>query len=136
MTSFTVIDVGHPTEVEATLTDDGVWVATSGVEKALGWVLRSEGLCRGDVCIPVTGQTGLVNNGNMNLAALAGLLRRSLASSPEEGAAYLGPPFDLFDQMIAGLEAPDFELPDLDNRLHSLSEHRGSKVQLVVWASW
>jgi hypothetical protein len=136
MTSFTVIDVGHPTEVEATLTDDRVWINAAGVEKALGWVLRSEGLCRGSVCIPVTRQAGLVNNGNMNLSALAELLGRPLASSPEEGAAYLGPPFDLFDQMIAGLEAPDFQLPDLDDRLHSLSEHRGSKVLLAVWASW
>ena len=39
--------------------------------------------------------------------------------------------------MIAeGDTAPDFTLPDLEGRLHSLSEHRGKKVLLVTWASW
>ena len=136
MTSFTVIDSGRPTEVEATLIGDDVWVAGTDVEQALGWVLKPEGLCRGSVCIPVRNKSGLVNNGNMNLSALASLLARPLACSPEEGAAYLGPPPEQFDQMISGLEAPDFEFPDLEDRLHSLSEHRGSKVLLAVWASW
>ncbi len=136
MTSFTVIDVGRPTEVDATLSDEGVWIAADGVEEALGWVLKPEGLCRDDECISVTGYTDLVNDRNMNLSALAGLLGRPLASSREERAAYFGLPMDLFDQTMAGLEAPDFELPGLDGRLHSLSEHRGSKVLLAVWASW
>jgi hypothetical protein len=34
------------------------------------------------------------------------------------------------------LEAPDFRLPDLDGRTHTLSEHRGHRVFLVSWASW
>ena len=37
---------------------------------------------------------------------------------------------------LAALEAPDFTLPDLDGRFHSLSEHRGKKVFLVAFASW
>jgi peroxiredoxin len=32
--------------------------------------------------------------------------------------------------------APDFTLPDLAGRPHSLAEQRGNKVLLVVWASW
>ena len=30
----------------------------------------------------------------------------------------------------------DLSLPDLDGRLHSLAEHRGTKVLLVAYASW
>jgi len=37
---------------------------------------------------------------------------------------------------LASLEAPDFTLPDLDGRLHTLSNHRGKKVLLVAYASW
>ena len=37
---------------------------------------------------------------------------------------------------LASLEAPDFTLPDLDGRLHSLSDHRGAKVFLVAYGSW
>ncbi|MFD0776991.1 redoxin domain-containing protein, partial [Streptomonospora algeriensis] len=32
--------------------------------------------------------------------------------------------------------APDFELRDADGTAHRLSDHRGRKVALVMWASW
>ena len=37
---------------------------------------------------------------------------------------------------LASSEAPDFELPDLDGRMHQLSDYRGRRVFLVAWASW
>jgi len=39
--------------------------------------------------------------------------------------------------MVAlGTQAPDFALPDLAGRTHTLAEHRGKKILLVAWASW
>ena len=61
---------------------------------------------------------------------------RPVAVDPEEAAAYLGVPARARAAALASLEAPDFTLPDLDGRLHSLSEHRGKKVLLVAYASW
>jgi len=37
---------------------------------------------------------------------------------------------------LASLQAPDFTLPDLDGKLHSLSQYQGKKIFLVSWASW
>ena len=37
---------------------------------------------------------------------------------------------------LASLQAPDFELPDLDGHLHRLSDYRGRRVFLATWASW
>ena len=37
---------------------------------------------------------------------------------------------------LSSLEAPNFTLPDLDGKLHSLADFRGRKVLLVTWASW
>jgi peroxiredoxin len=34
------------------------------------------------------------------------------------------------------MEAPDFTLPDLRGRLHSLRDQRGKKTLLIAWASW
>ncbi|MEE8406081.1 MAG: hypothetical protein V3S32_02905 [Acidimicrobiia bacterium] len=136
MTSLVLLDVGKPTEVEARIDESGVWIEIDGVETALGWELKSEGLCRDGICIPVARRPGLMSDGQLNLYALADLLGRPLAHSPEEGAAYLGPAMDLFDHTLETLEAPDFTLPDLEGRPHSLSEQRGLKVLLVAWASW
>jgi hypothetical protein len=61
---------------------------------------------------------------------------RPLAVDREEGVAYLGAAAAVRAARLASLEAPDFSLPDLDGRAHSLSEHRGRKVLLVAHASW
>ncbi len=35
-----------------------------------------------------------------------------------------------------GSEAPDFSLPDLDGKMHRLSDYRGKVVFLNFWATW
>ena len=136
MSSFVLLDVARPAEVEVTAEHDAVWIDATSVQQTLGWQLKPEGLCRGDTCIPVSDRSGLVRYGAMHLKALADLLGRPLALSVEEDAAYLGPPASLYGQTVGSLGAPDFSLPDLDGHPHSLSEHRGSKVLLAAWASW
>jgi peroxiredoxin len=37
---------------------------------------------------------------------------------------------------LSSLAAPDFTLPDMNGKLHSLSDFRGKKVLLLTWASW
>jgi len=61
---------------------------------------------------------------------------RPVAIDRDERAAYLGVSAAERAKGLSSLEAPDFALPDLDGRLHSLSEHRGQKVLLVAYASW
>ena len=61
---------------------------------------------------------------------------RPVAIDLDERAAYLGVSAAERAKALASLEAPDFTLPDLDGRMHSLSQHRGKKVLLVAYASW
>lgn len=61
---------------------------------------------------------------------------RPVALDEAEGAAYLGVSAAARGRQLASLEAPDFSLPDLDGRRHSLSDHRGKKVFLVAYGSW
>jgi hypothetical protein len=61
---------------------------------------------------------------------------RPLAVDHGERAAYLGVSATERAAQLASLQAPDFSLPDLAGRRHSLSEHRGRKVLLVAYASW
>jgi peroxiredoxin len=37
---------------------------------------------------------------------------------------------------LSSLEAPEFELPDAQGRMHRLSDYRGQRVFLATWASW
>jgi len=61
---------------------------------------------------------------------------RPVAIDRDERAAYLGISAAERAKALASLEAPDFTLPDLDGRPHSLSAQRGKKVLLVAYASW
>ena len=88
---------------------------------------RTFTLVDGDVTSAVTASA---------VEALAAAGDRPLAVDREEGVAYLGVAAPVRAARLASLEAPDFTLPDLDGRVHSLSEHRGRKVLLVAYASW
>jgi hypothetical protein len=61
---------------------------------------------------------------------------RPVALDEAERAAYLGVTAEERSRRLASLEAPEFTLPDLDGRMHSLSDHRGAKVFLVAYGSW
>ena len=88
---------------------------------------RTFTLVDGDEVSTVAGST---------IDALAAAGDRPLAIDREEGVAYLGVTARVRAERLATLEAPDFSLPDLEGRVHSLSEHRGQKVLLVAYASW
>jgi len=75
-------------------------------------------------------------DGAVNLAALARHRGQAVVHDAERGVWVCGPAGEVRDAARRSLAAPDFTLPDLDGRLHSLSEHRGRKVLLNSWASW
>jgi hypothetical protein len=131
---FTLIEAGRATPVEARFEGDRIRIPAADVERALGWKLAPEGLCRGDVCVPV--RADLAAGGGLDLEVLAETLGLPLALDREERAAALGTGAAQRRRALASLEAPDFELPDLSGRLHRLSDQRGRKVLLIAYASW
>ncbi len=137
-TSFTLLHDGETATIEVHLDLDAdlVRIAPEDIRDQLGWELKPEGLCRGDVCVPVVLREQLVSEDGIDLAALADALGRPLALDPGERAAALGTAATERGALLERLEAPDFSLPDLEGRMHSLSEQRGKKVLLIAYASW
>ncbi len=133
---FTILDEGRAAEVPAQLAGERVWLSAASLERALGWELKSQGLCRGDVCIPTTGRTSLVSDGQVDLAEFAELLQRPVALDLDQRAAAVGASARERANALFGGIAPDFTLPDLSGREWTLSGLRGKKVLLVAYASW
>ena len=126
MTTWTVIDEQHETTVEAG--------ATLAIDPAvLGWEPKPQGLCRDDVCIPWPAGTA---PGPVEATALARLLGRPPAIDDDEHVAAFAAPAAARAEALRSGMAPDFELPDLDGRLHRLSDYRGRKVVLYAYGSW
>jgi hypothetical protein len=130
---FVIIDDGRAVDVLVDV--DGGHVRVPAAEApALGWALKPEGLCWREVCVPLA--PAVLEARGLDLARAAAALCRPIAVDLEERAAYLGAPVEDRCRDLASLEAPDFTLPDLDGRLHSLRDQRGRKVMLVAYASW
>jgi len=125
-----------PATVAAVANGDDLWLSASALFAATGWELKPEGLCRDDVCVPVSQGGPVLVGADVNLTALARLLGQPIVRDRANGVwcfadAVAGP-----RQPREALDAPDFTLPDLDGHPHSLRDYRGLKVFLVSWASW
>jgi len=136
MEAFTIIDGDKATAVNARRDGDHVWLDPAGVKDALGWEIHDGLLCSDSMCIPLDNEASLVRDGAIGLAGLAAAMDRALAVDLDERAAFLGGSARERSQALAAQQAPDFALPDLAGRTHTLGEHRGKKVLLVAWASW
>jgi hypothetical protein len=136
MDTFTLLEGGDAVEVPARIEGEAVRVPAPTVASVLGWEIKPQGLCRGEICIPVRGAKDLSTDAGVDLAALARLIGRPLALDLEHGAAALGSSAAERAAQLGSLEAPDFTLPDLHGNPHSLSAERGKKVLLVAYASW
>ena len=117
---------------------DNLWLAARDAERATGWTLKPEGLCKGDICVPVPrNRAGEFVAGNeVNIAGFWRHMDLPLAQDASGDTWALGESAESRAARLQSLEAPGFSLPDLDGHTHSLAEQRGKKVLLVSWASW
>src|SRR5512134_1578523 len=108
--SFELIDGGSFHAVAATVAGGRVLVPAADLERATGWALKPEGLCREAVCVPVRERAALASARGVDLAAFAAALGRPLALDAAEGVAALGTAAADRAASLASLEAPDFSL--------------------------
>jgi peroxiredoxin len=134
----TLIDrAEHEVDLQLSGTGDHLRLAAAGLEAATGWVLKPEGLCRGDVCVPVHDRSALVDaDGWLDVATLATLLGRVVALDVDQRVVVLGDGAADRRAALESLEAPDVALPGLDGQTHQLSEWGQRKRAIVAWASW
>ena len=119
---------------------DNLWLGLDDLRAASGWTLKPEGACMGERCVPIPPgrEAEFLRDGGrrFNLAALARLLGNPIAHDDRHGVWAFGAAPAERNQSLRTLEAPDFTLPDLDGRMHSLADYKGMKRILMAWASW
>ena len=105
---------------------------------ATGWERKPQGLCRGETCVPEPRESSWYDEATrrFDLARFAAHLGQPIAREAEHGMAAVGVPAAERRDALRSLEAPDFALPDLDGRIHRLSDYRGKKVFLFTWGSY
>lgn len=118
--------------------DSALWISGVDLERATGWMLKPEGLCRDDMCIMVapSDRARLVDGDVVCASGLWETLGRPVLHDDARSTWMLGEAAADRRRELESLEAPDFTLPDIKGDLHSLSDFRGRKVFLATWASW
>jgi hypothetical protein len=118
-----------------------LWITTADLKRATHFAVKPQGVCRDELCFPLpksrrqdflrpeAGRTWF------NLSAFAALVHQPVARDAALSTWYFGLRSDQ-RPFLNSLEAPDFTLPDLQGKPHSLSDFRGKKILLVTWASW
>jgi hypothetical protein len=137
MPPFTVVTDDGDREVDAVRSGSSVRLPVADLHAATGWELKPEGLCRGDMCIPVRDRAALLVDGRVDLDAFAIVLRRPLAIDDEADIAVLGASVEERAADREGMRVPDgLTLYDLDGKARAWSELGHEKKLLFAWASW
>lgn len=119
-----------------------LWITTSDLTRATRFVIKPQGVCRDDLCFPLpkSRKAEFVSKKGattwFNLSEFAKLIRQPVVADQTNGVWYFGARDAEQNGYLTSLEAPNFTLPDLNGRMHSLTDFRGKKVLLVTWASW
>ena len=111
---------------------DELQMDVADFEGRTGWAIKSEGACRGDVCVPLP---GAVEGDRIDVRVAAERLAMPVVADDAHGRWAVGPA-TVTGRALTTAAVPDLELPDVNGAPFALSSLRGRKVLLVAWASW
>jgi len=119
-----------------------LWLTTSDLTRATRLIIKQQGVCRDELCFPLPKNRKaefVQKKGGtswFNLSEFARLIKQPCVIDEKNGVWYFGARAAEQNGYLTSLAAPNFTLPDLNGKLHSLADFRGKKVLLVTWASW
>ena len=137
-----ITDVASPPASLRASNPADLWIDLNDLKRATGFEVKPQGVCRDELCFPIpkARQRAFLNKRGsitwFNLSEFARLVRQPASYDAEQSVWFFGPRADEQNGYLSTLEAPDFTLPDMNGKMHSLSDYRGKKVLLLTWASW
>lgn len=134
-TRETVVPDALPSDPPAA---SALWLDAIRIREATGWDWKPQGLCRDDTCLPVPrgANQPMVDGDRLDLAAFWRYAGWPVVHDEQERFWVFGEGAAGRADALSTMQAPDFELPDLNGRRHRLSDYRGQRVFLSTWASW
>ena len=135
----TVLYEGRTIELSNTLDDPvNLWVTPTDLTKINGFVIKPEGACLDEICIPLNDSLSITRLGQqwINLTRLAQILKQSYAADTLEKVWSFAPIPAKHESYLQTAKAPEFELADRSGKTVRLSDFKGKKVLLMTWASW
>lgn len=121
---------------EGSWIDHEPYLNARSIEKVLDWELKPEGLCKNDVCIPLSNKVQVSDEGLLNVADIANLVGHPTLVDSTLGIVTIGKSREIRSKALKDRIAPDFTLTDISGVDRSLSDWAGKKRLLVAFSSW
>ena len=116
---------------------DSLRVPVSDFEARTGWSVQPQGLCQGDVCLPLPTDAVNSDTKTLDVEAVADRAGMPLVHDETHDVWALGPAAGPDRRALTTVQAPELELPDIrTGESFKLSSLKGQKVLLLAWASW
>jgi hypothetical protein len=135
MTTAVLLVGDREVDVDAAVDGARLLVGAADFASATGWLLKPEGFCRGEVCVPVRDRDAVVADGMLDVAGVAAALRLPCALDAGEHVAAIAERSPAAPRPSV-LQAPDFTLPTIDGGSFTFSSVGRKKKVLAAWASW
>jgi hypothetical protein len=139
----TVLYQDRVVAIARTLNDpNDLWVVPEDLPRINDFVLKPEGACLAELCIPVRQDRDSemfvtrAGQGWFNVTELAQKLQQAYTRDAEHAVWSFGNIPVARNAFLQSATAPDFALPNRDGKLVRLSDFRGKKVLVITWASW
>ena len=136
----TVLIADQTIVVERVLPEPGLWVTPEDLTRINGFVLKPEGACLGDICVPLPPGADLLRTQGdqpwFNVAAFAEHMGQTCVVDHETNTWSFG---DLPITRAATLthaQAPDVELTDRQGNVVRFADFQGKKALVITWSSW
>jgi hypothetical protein len=119
-----------------------LWVSPEDLTRINGFVLKPEGACLDDICIPIKQDEDSklfvrrLGQSWVNVTELARKLQQPYVSDVDSSSWSFGAVPLIRRSFLESAIAPDFALKDRTGKMVHLSDFRGKKVLIMTWASW
>ena len=129
--------------IEKVLADPvDLWVSPEDLTRISGFVLKPEGACLKELCIPIAQKEDsdlFVRRGGkgwINVTELARKIQQPVVFDADASVWSFGEIPLTRRPFLESAIAPDFALTDRKGKTIRLSDFRGKKVMIMTWSSW
>jgi len=112
-------------------------IPVSEFERGTGWKIKTEGACKGDLCIPLPKAARITRDmaDMLDVSVVAEAMHMPIVEEPSRPLWALGPE-SIGGRALLTAKAPPLELPDVDGNLFDLSSLLGQKIVIYAWAPY
>ncbi len=126
--------------IQRILQEPGLWVSPEDLTRINGFVLKPEGACLDELCIPLRQDSDLLktvdNKQWVNVTAFADLMEQAYVVDDDAQVWSFGEMPATRQSMFANAQAPEFEIQDRQGNVVRMSDFKGKKALIITWSSW